>query len=143
MLDTQKLVPSPLNPKSDREIDDSSTLSLVLGYLVQSRLICGYLLQPRNRCLASFSTAIRIPEATPLKSKGKTIRRALCPRGVLIPCSRLNFLFFIEGPGLAESHSPLKLVVTFPAPLLDFLDFLTDREGFEKTCFFGIAPKRQ
>jgi hypothetical protein len=79
MLDIQKLVPAPLNPKSDREIDDSSTLSLVLGYLVQPRLICGYLLQPRNRCLASFSTAIRIPEATPLKSMGKKIYKSGLP----------------------------------------------------------------
>jgi hypothetical protein len=54
------------------------------------------------------------------------IRRALCPRGVLIPRSRLNFLFFIEGPFLAESHSPLNPGATFSTPWLDFFDFLAD-----------------
>ena len=29
------------------------------------------------------------------------------------------------------------------APRLDLWDFLAHREGFKKTCFLGIAPKRQ
>jgi hypothetical protein len=61
----------------------------------------------------------------------------------VIPFARLNFLFFIEEPVLAESHYPLKLVPTFSAPFLDLFDLLTDSGDLPKTCFFDIAPKRQ